>query len=125
MEDWRRRFIQVLACPFMVFMSEWGGSGPVGLENREHLQRLQQPRKGEDGNIPEVRVKCSWWDPCGSLHRWRGSSRDVRRLLRLQGGWGRDAHASAAADTDSSDSTADFGTDPSTSCLGLRTREEL
>merc|ERR1719367_2531056 len=51
----------------MVLMSKWGGSGPVGLENGKLVQRLQQPWKGKDGELLEVRVQCERRDRAGEL----------------------------------------------------------
>jgi len=92
----------------------------VGLENGKLVQRLQQPWKGEDGELLEVRVQCERRDQAGGLYFLlgrRGSSRDLHLLHRLQDEWERNAHAGAAESTDSTGAAdagaSDAGANPS------------
>jgi len=74
----------------------------MGLENGKLVQRLQQPWKGTDGELLEVRVQCKRRNQSRDLYFLlgrRGSSRDIHCLHRLQDEWERNAHAAAAADT--------------------------
>merc|ERR1719492_436156 len=90
-----------MACPFLVLVSKWRGCGQVGLENGKLVQRLQQPWKGKDGELLEVRVQCEWRDQSGDLYFLlgrRGSSRDVHCLHRFQDEWERNTHAGTAID---------------------------